>query len=313
VIPLLAVVGPTASGKTSLAIAVAERLRSQGREAEIISADSMQVYRGMEIGTAAPTPEEQARVRHHFVGFLDPGEYFSAGEFEQRARRVVGALHEVGKGAIVVGGSGLYVQALIDGLFPGPQADDSLRARLEDEAQERGTGTLYARLQGLDPEYAGVINRGDLRRIVRALEVHELTGRCISELHQEHRDNAAPLPAVQVALDYPRDQLYARIDARVDRILERGFLDEVRALADRGYEVHLERLRTLGYREFMAYLRSEQTYEQAADAMKQNTRRFAKRQLTWFRADERIRWLPTDSATPPQAHADAVLALMQRP
>lgn len=303
--PLLAVVGPTASGKTALAVEVAETLG-----AEIISADSMQVYRGMEIGVGAPTPDERARVKHHFVGTLDPGDYFSAGTFQRLARQVIEDLNRQGKPAVVVGGSGLYVRALIDGLFAGPQADESIRSRLHAEAEEQGVAALYERLEQRDPDYAADIQPGDLRRIVRALEVLEMTGRPFSDHHNEHRQTLESLETVQVALDYPRKQLYARIDARVDRMIEQGFIDEVRKLLDAGHEPHLMRLRSLGYPEFIAHLKDETTLEQAADAIKQNTRRFAKRQLSWFRGDTRIHWLPTTADTPPQAYSPAVLELL---
>ncbi len=302
---VLAVVGPTASGKTALALALAERL-----ETEIVSADSMQIYRGMEIGTAAPTAEEQARVRHHFVGFLEPGEHFSAGEFGRQARELVARLNAEGKPAVVAGGSGLYVRALIDGLFPGPARDPQLRRRLQAEAETHGVEALYGRLQAVDPEYAGIVLPGDLRRIVRGLEVYELTGTPLSRLHREHRALAEPLPAVQVALDLPRPTLYARIDARVDRMLASGLIEEVEALLAKGYEAHLRQIRSLGYREMIAYIKGEQSYAEAVELMKRNTRRFAKRQLSWFRSDPRIRWLPAADGPP---DPDRVLELLRPP
>lgn len=287
---VLALVGPTASGKTSLAVELAEALGT-----EIISADSMQVYRGMEIGTAAPTPEERARVPHHLVSFLDPADHFSAGEFERQARQIVARLNAQGKTAVVAGGSGLYLRALIDGLFPGPARDEAIRERLQSEAESGGVEAMYRRLQDVDPDYARAILPGDLRRIVRALEVYEITGAPLSALHREHREAEAPLDAVQVALDLPRPELYARIEARVDRMLEAGFLDEVRALLDAGYEDRLAKIRSLGYREMIAHLKGELSLAEAVALMKQNTRRFAKRQLIWFRPDPRIYWLPAGS------------------
>ena len=285
--PLLAVVGPTASGKTSLAIRLAEGLGT-----EIISADSMQFYQGMEVGTGAPTREELARIKHHFVGFLEPAEDFSAGRFGELARRVVDDLNGRGKVAVAVGGSGLYITALIDGLFDGPAKDESIRSRLKAEAHEGGVAALYARLETVDPDYADVIGANDLRRIVRALEVLEITGTPLSVLHRRHRQNAQSLDAVQVALEWPRDQLYARIDARVDQMLEQGLLEEVQALLDHGHGPDIERLRSLGYREMAAHLRGECPLGEAMERMKRNTRRYAKRQLSWFRGDPRIHWLP---------------------
>ena len=299
---VLAVVGPTASGKTALAIELAERLGT-----EVISADSMQVYRGMEIGTAAPTANEQARAPHHFVGILEPDEQFTAGRFGDEARAIVERLNREGRVAVVVGGSGLYVRALIDGLFPGPGKDSVFRERLQLEADLKGVGALYTRLREVDPDYAAIIQPTDLRRIIRGLEVYERTGTPLSKLHREHRDESMSLDAVQVALNYPRQVLYDRIDARVDRMLEAGFVDEVKRLLEGGRAKRLFELRTLGYREFAAYLRGEQAFEEAREAMKRNTRRFAKRQLSWFRADPRIHWLTAAADSRPEAFVKAVL------
>jgi tRNA dimethylallyltransferase len=306
VLPILAIVGPTASGKSALAVAVAERLGT-----EIVSADSMQFYRSMEIGTAAPSADELTRVPHHFVGFLRPDEEFSAGAYEVAAREVVAGLNARGKTAVVVGGSGLYVSALIDGLFPGPGKDQSVRARLQAEAEEDGVGELYARLGSVDADYARTINPNDLRRIVRALEVFELTGRPLSALHREHRESERPLEAVQAGLDYARDELYARIDARVDQMRDRGLVDEVERLIDEGYAAAIERLRSLGYREIAAYLRGETPLEEAVELMKRNTRRYAKRQLTWFRGDSRVQWLKAGAGKSVEALAGETLALLQ--
>jgi tRNA dimethylallyltransferase len=304
VISILAVVGPTGSGKTALAIDLAVRL-----DTEIISADSMQVYRGMEIGTAAPTLEQLATVRHHFVGMLEPDQEFSAGEFRRLAREVVEGLNARGRVAVVVGGSGLYISALIDGLFEGPPKDDEIRSKLHAEA-ESGV-ELFERLKGVDPEYAASILPGDLRRIVRALEVHELTGRPISALHHEHQERTGEYSAVQVALDYPREELYRRINERVDAMVAAGFADEVKSLLDRGYRAEIERLRSVGYREIAAYIDGAKSLDEAVEATKQQTRRFAKRQLTWFRADGRIHWMPVAGGAYTPDHVERGLELLQ--
>lgn len=291
-IPIVAVVGPTASGKTALALALAERL-----DTEIISADAMQFYRGMEIGTAAPTASERARVPHHFVGFLQPDQPMAAGEFERLARGVVGDLNARGKPAVVVGGSGLYISALIDGLFPGPGRNAALRHRLQSEAAEKGNAHLMARLRAVDPAYAASLtSENDLVRIVRALEVYEITGEPFSRLHAEHRAQAEPLDAIQMALWWDREALYDRINHRVDQMVADGWVGEVEALLGQGYGPHLERLKALGYREIAAYLQGDQTLEAALEATRMHHRRYAKRQLTWFRADPRIHWLPADTA-----------------
>ncbi len=299
---VLAVVGPTASGKSALAAALAESL-----ESEVISADSMQVYKGMAIGTGAPDADTLARAPHHFIGMLEPGAPFSAGTFAEWARPVVERINrergapEAPKPAIVAGGSGLYVSALVTGLFEGPARDAAIREWLQREAEREGVDVLYRRLQGVDPAYAAVILPGDLRRIVRALEVHELTGRPLSEWHAEHQRQAPAFTAVWVGIDWPRHVLYERINRRVDAMLQAGLLDEVRALLDAGYGPVLDRLRSLGYREMAAHLLGELSLDEAAARMKQNTRRFAKRQLSWFRQERRIRWIRAGESLDEQA------------
>ncbi len=302
---VLAVVGPTASGKTDLAAELAEAL-----DTEVISADSMQVYCGMEIGTAQPSPAAQARAPHHFVGFLEPGEPFSAGVFRELALEKVRELNARGRIAVVAGGSGLYVRALIDGLFEGPGRDPHIRQRLHQEAEERGLEQLFERLREVDPAYAAAILPGDLRRIVRALEVHELTGTPLSEWHARHQQQAPTLNALQIGIAMPRPLLYGRINRRAHRMLEAGFLHEVHLLLRAGHERHLERIRSLGYREAAAYLGGRMTHQGMVEAMKQNTRRFAKRQLSWFRKDTRIHWLETGDPPNTSALRDQALRLL---
>lgn len=305
-IQVLAVVGPTASGKTALALELAERLRT-----EIISADSQQFYRGMEIGTAAPTLTDRARVRHHFACCLDPSESMAAGEFERLARQVVERLNSEGKTAVVAGGSGLYVQALLKGLFEGPPRNPQIRDALRAVARERGNQCLFDRLQSVDPAYASMLTSpNDLVRIVRALEVFEITGSPISRLHREYREAKPPLNAVQVALDVPRAALYDRIDRRVDEMIAAGWIEEVKALLEAGHRDDIFRLKPQGYRELAAHLDGECTLEETLDLIKQNTRRLAKRQLTWFRADKSIRWLATGPEHTLQSLAEDTLALV---
>lgn len=282
-IQVVAVVGPTGSGKTALGIELARSL-----DTEIISADSMQFYRGMEIGTGAPSAEELAAVKHHFVGHLTPDQAMSAGEFQVQAREVVKRLNEQGKPAVVVGGSGLYIQALIDGLFDGPGRDEAVRERLESEMEESGVEAMYARLEAVDPDYAKVISKTDPIRIVRALEIYEISGEPASVLYAAHQAEQDSLESRQFLIDYPREVLYDRINRRVDAMLEAGLLDEIRTLVDAGYEQDIRRLKSLGYREMLSYVLGEREYDEAVDLMKMYTRRYAKRQLTWFRGDERV-------------------------
>lgn len=287
---IIAIVGPTGSGKTALAIALAERLGT-----EIISADSMQFYRGMEIGAATPTPAEQARVRHHFVSFLNPDEYMSASDYEQAARPVVAQLNAAGKVAVVCGGSGLYVSALIDGLFPGPGRDEEVRARLNDEAAQHGAEYLYARLAQLDPAYAAALTSDkDLIRIVRALEVYTVTGRPYSEFHAEHQRKREALTATLVAPQWPREVLYDRINRRVKAMVAAGWVAEVEALIANGYAAHIDRLKALGFREMAAHLRGEQSLEQAIAQTQMHHRRYAKRQISWFTNVAKATWIPAD-------------------
>ncbi len=302
---IVAVVGPTASGKTSLGVELAEALNT-----EIISADSMQFYRGMEIGTGAPSREELARVKHHFVGHLTPDQEMSAADFQQVARQVVGDLNEQGKPVVVVGGSGLYVQALIDGLFEGPGKDQDLRDRLESEAMTNGTEALYGRLAGIDPEYAARISSNDLRRIIRALEVFELTGTVFSALHREHRADTGHLDALQFALEVPREDLYARVNRRVDAMISHGLIEEIRQLVEQGYGDHIRRLKSLGYREMLDHVEGNKSLEEATDLMKKFTRRYAKRQITWFKGDTRVEWIPEAIEKTPLFQAEHILARM---
>jgi tRNA dimethylallyltransferase len=292
--PILGVVGATGSGKTALAIALAQRLGL-----EILSADSMQFYRGMEIGTAAPTMEERAQAPHHFVAFLSPDAYMSASDYAAMARAKLEALEQADGmeekkfSAIVCGGSGLYVSALINGLFEGPGRDEAVRARLQAEAQQLGAGPLFARLRTVDPGYAAALtSSNDLIRIVRALEVYEVTGRPYSAWHAEHQASRDTLEARLFALDWPREVLYARINRRVVQMVEQGWVDEVRALVAAGYEADLSRLKALGYREIAAYLRGEQSLEEAIALTQMHHRRYAKRQLSWFRNVMPVAWVP---------------------
>jgi tRNA dimethylallyltransferase len=303
---VVAVAGPTASGKTALALALARRLGT-----EVVSADSQQFYRGMEIGTAAPTPEERAQAPHHFVCFLAPDEHMAAGDYQRLARRVVSEINARGKPAVVVGGSGLYVQALVDGLFEGPPRDAALRERLRAEAREFGNEHLYRRLAEVDPEYAATLTSpNDQVRVVRALEVHAVTGKPLSQLHREHRARTPSLDALFVALDVPREVLYARIGARVAAQVAAGWIEETRALLEAGYGSQIERLKSHGYREMAAYIRGECTLDEAMEQTRLNVRRYAKRQFTWYRADPRVHWLPAPPETPLEAHVDAVLRLL---
>ena len=284
-VQVIVVVGATAVGKSSFALELAQMLGT-----EIISADSMQIYRGMSIGVAAPTAEDLAKVRHHFVGVIEPSESFSAADFAGQALEVAQGLDARGKIPVVVGGSGLYLRAFVDGLFPGPPADKRLRRRFREFAAESGSSRLHERLRGVDPESAKKFHENDLRRIVRALEVYELTGVPISELQRKYRDMKPDLAATFIGLERERRDLYDRIDERVERMFDLGFLDEVAGLLEQGYGDDIDRIRPLGYPEVKAHLEGEFDLDHAKYLIKRDSRRYAKRQCTWFRTDSRIRW-----------------------
>ncbi len=275
-------VGPTGVGKSAAALALAERI-----PLEIVSADSMQIYRGLDILSAKPSPDERARVPHHLVDILDVTETFSAAEFRRLADEAIVAIRGHGKLPLVVGGTGLYVKALADGLFEVEEAPSTVRARLRAEAEARGPEALHARLAEVDPAAAGRIARHDLRRIVRALEVYETTGRPISEHQTEWQ---RPRPCLMLGLRMPRAMLYRRIEARVDAMFDAGVVEEVKRLMDAGIEQSPTAMQAIGVAEIASALRGERTLDAARRAIKAQTRRYAKRQLTWFRKDARIRW-----------------------
>ncbi|MBN1918683.1 MAG: tRNA (adenosine(37)-N6)-dimethylallyltransferase MiaA [Verrucomicrobia bacterium] len=275
-------VGPTGVGKTATALALAERL-----PIEIVSADSMQVYRELDILSAKPTADDRARVPHHLIDILDVTEPFSAAEFRRLAEAAIVSIERRGKRALVVGGTGLYIRALADGLFDGPDASRDVRQRLLDEAEAKGTDHLHARLTEVDPAAAGKIARHDLRRIVRALEVYETTGRPISAQQTEW---AEPKACLMLGLRLPRATLYARINARVDAMFEAGAVEEVERLVAAGIQQGSTAMQAIGVREITAYLRGDTTLDEAKRRIKTQTRRYAKRQLTWFRKDPRIVW-----------------------
>ena len=303
---VLVLVGPTAVGKSSLAVAVAQRLTATGQPAEVVNADSMLVYRGMDIGTAKPTQTERGGVPHHLIDVLDVRETATVADFQRRARAAVADCHGRGVVPVLVGGSALYVRAIVDDFrFPG--TDPALRAELEAELVAVGPETLHRRLTQLDPASARQILPANSRRVVRALEVIALTGEGFSAaLPPRHY----VLPeVVQVGLDIDRPRLDHRIAERVDRMWAAGLVAEVRRLVDHGLRDGLTASRALGYRQVLAFLDGELTEDEARTRTITATRKFARRQDSWFRKDPRITWLPFDQPD----LADAVVALTATP
>lgn len=286
---IVCIVGATGVGKTDVALGVAERL-----DAEIVSADSMQVYRYMDVGTAKPTPEQRRRVPHHLLDVVDPDEDFNVALFRERALAAIADIRARGRHVLVAGGTGLYVKALTRGLFQGPGRDAPLRAELEQAAAEHGLGHLFERLQRVDPEAAQRIEPRDRVRIVRALEVHARTGRPLSEWQHAHGFGDRPFDVLGVALERPRAELHERIDRRCAEMLAAGLLDETRGLLARGYHAGLRSMQSVGYRQAVQCLTGHLGEADTLAAMQQATRRLAKRQLTWFRADPTLHWLHPD-------------------
>ncbi len=286
---VLIIVGPTAVGKTGTASLIAKKLKN----VEIISADSRQVYKLMNIGTAKPTPEELAIVPHHFIDIKYPDEYYSAGKFGREARQKIDELFIEDKIPFVVGGSGLYIRALVDGFFEKQIFDQQIKARLKQEMKEKGIAHLYERLKQVDPVSAEKIHQNNGHRIVRTLEVYELTGEPLSAF-QSQEPLKANFEPIFIGLIRKREKLYQIIEERVNRMIEQGLVDEVINLKKLGYHSGLNSMQTVGYREVFEYLDGKIDFNEMVRLIKQHSRNFAKRQLTWFRKDKRIMWFDVD-------------------
>ena len=277
---LIAILGPTAVGKTALSIKLAEEFRG-----EIVSADSRQVYRGMDIGTAKPTADEQRRVRHHLLDVVNPDETFTLSEYQHHAYAAIADIHACGRVPFLVGGSGLYVRAVLEGLSIPRVAPDHARRK---ELERENAAALYARLQQIDPVAAEKIDSRNKRRVIRAIEVCETTGKPISQQQRREEPNYRVL---RIGLTLPREELYRRINARVDAMIAAGLVDEVRGLLDRGYSADVPAMSGLGYRQIELYLRGSISLDEAVRMLKRDTRRFVHHQYSWFRLDDaRICW-----------------------
>lgn len=285
-IKIIIVQGPTASGKSELAVRLAEQLSG-----EIVNADSMQVYRLMDIGTAKPSPDQIRRVPHHLLDIVNPDQTFSAADFCREAEKAIQDIARRGKRVIVCGGTGLYIRALTKGLMDSPPVDEDLRNELKVLAGREGNEALHRRLAEIDPLAAERIHPNDQFRTIRALEVFQLTGRPISELRGEHRFGKQRFDYCKIGLAMNRESLYRNIDNRVDLMVRQGFLEEVQALLAAGYPAGLKPMRSLGYRHLCNYLDGLTTFDDALQLIKRDTRRYAKRQLTWFNQDQEIKWI----------------------
>ena len=295
--------GPTGVGKSELGVLLAKRLN-----AEIISADSMQVYRYFDIGSAKPSEEMRRRVPHHLIDAVDPSDEYNANIFRSDAEALIARLREEGKTPLVVGGTGLYLKALTQGLDCAVKPDISVRQQIMMEMREKGVERMHEELAVADPDSAQSIKPRDKSRIVRALEVYRVTGRPLSYFHQRDREKEnPPCPAALFVLNMPRKDLYARIDRRVDAMLAVGLVEEVRGLLEKGYSPDLKPFQGLGYKQVLPYLAGECDYETMVQAIKQETRHYAKRQLTWFRKMEGAVWVDIEEGEDREEVAKRIL------
>ncbi len=282
---IIVIVGPTAVGKSKVAMEVAERFNG-----EIVSGDSMQIYRYMDIGTAKPSTEDRKRVRHHLIDIRNPDDDFDAAQFKDEASKAIIGIESRRALPIVVGGTGLYLKALTEGIFDVPEVDKALRERLRKEAEESGLPVLYKRLLDVDPAAAAKIGPRNTHRILRALEVFYLTGKPISEYQKEHSFSERPYVSLKIGLLKERETLYKDIDERVEGMIKAGFVEEVSGMLKMGYGLDLKAMQSIGYCHICSYLKGDYTLGEAVTLMKRDTRHYAKRQLTWFRRDKEIAW-----------------------
>ena len=285
--PMIILTGPTAVGKTDLSIQLAKAMNG-----EIISADSMQVYRHMDIGSAKVTPEEMDGVPHHLIDVLEPEEEFNVVVFQKLAKEALTGIYEREHIPIIVGGTGFYIQALLYDIdFTENDGDTTIRRELEKLAQTQGAGCLHQMLQEIDPEAAAAILQNNVKRVIRAIEFYRQTGKKISLHNEQEREKQSPYQFLYYVLDTDRKTLYERIDRRVDLMMEHGLVDEVKHLADMGCTRDMVSMQGLGYKEILDYLSGEISLEEAVYILKRDTRHFAKRQITWFKRERDVRWL----------------------
>jgi tRNA dimethylallyltransferase len=301
---VIIVAGPTCSGKTSLSLLLARQLGT-----EIISADSRQVYRHLDIGTAKPDKSILGEIKHHLIDFLEITDVYDASRFENDALGIIHRLHSEGKIPIVAGGTGLYLRALVDGIFDVP-SDDDIRVELFDLLHEKGKEFLFDELQKVDPVSAGSMLPQNWKRVMRALEVFKMTGKPIHELQKAYR-RETDIEFLQYQLDWPREILYSMIDARVDFMIEQGLEAEVRSLAEKGFTTNINALNTVGYKEMFEYIAGGISFDEMIRLIKRNTRHYAKRQLTWFRKDERINKLSLSKSEDMAGIADTIITIVK--
>lgn len=290
-IPLIVVAGPTASGKTGLAIDIANYVGG-----EIVSADSMQIYKYMNIGSAKPTQKERAKAVHHMIDFLEPDAEFSVADYTEMAHKVIADIYERKKIPIMAGGTGLYINSVVnDVTFGDMDTDYELRESLRKTAEEKGSEYLLHMLSEFDEVSAKRLHPNNLRRIIRAIEFYKITGKPISEHQEETKKTQSRYNPLMLCVNWDREELYDRINRRVDMMMDEGLLDEVKRLMDMGYTKDLNSMQGIGYKEVMDYFDGKASLEETVEIIKQSSRRYAKRQLTWFRRDERIHYVSSEN------------------
>jgi tRNA dimethylallyltransferase len=300
--PVVVLVGPTAIGKSQVAIEMAKEMGT-----EVLTADSRQVYRGMDIGTDKPTIAERQGIPHQLIDLVDPDQLFNVGDFRRHAVQEIDRLHQQGKIPLIAGGTGLYIRAVLRGLWSGPAADWTFRNRLTQEAKEKGEWFLYQELKKVDPQLAQQLHPRDHVKIQRGLEVFHLLGTPLSQSHQRHGFQEIPYLPFMIGLTMERESLYKRIEARVELEIVKGLLQETQELLNRGFSRTLRSMTSLGYRQISGYLDGEYSYDEAVCLLKRDTRHFAKRQMTWFRKEPSIHWLHVDENESSRQAADRVL------
>jgi len=305
--PLVVILGPTAVGKSRVAVQVAKHFGT-----EVLTADSRQVYRGMNLGTDKPSADDRQGVPHCLIDLANPNEAFNAGSYRRAALVEIERLYTATQLPLVVGGTGLYIRALVHGLCPAPQADPSLRAELQKLSEEQGRDRLYAELVKADPDAAARVHPNDESKIIRALEVQRLTGVPISAAHRQHGFHEAPFTALLIGLQRSTEALYRRIEERIDWQLAHGMVKETQALLDRGYDRQLGAMKGLGYRHVAAHMAGECDEMEMVRLFKRDTRRFAKRQMTWFRKEPGIHWMSIEQDEMPEQTTRRVVSYVEQ-
>ena len=305
--PVVVIVGPTAVGKSRIAVEVAKAF-----ETEVLTADSRQVYRGMDVGTDKPASEERQAVPHRLIDLVDPNESFNAGLYRRQAIDEIERLYRDCRLPLVVGGTGLYVRTLLKGLCDAPQADPIMRAALRQEAEDQGYDRLYAKLVDVDPVAAARLHPRDESKVIRALEVYQLSGRRMSEFQQEHGFAERPFATLMIGLNRDRDVLYRRIEGRIDWQLAHGLIEETKQLLAQGYQRDSAAMKGLGYRQVAEHLAGEYDAAEMVRRFKRDTRHFSKRQMTWFRKEQGIQWLMIEESESVQHTATRVIEQVDR-